>query len=261
MARPLKDGIDYFPIDCQFNDKMKLIQAEFGLIGVGIVIRLWQRIYGEKGYYTAWDEDVVLVFASENGVGASIVSEVVSACLRRGIFDRNTYELHGVLTSEGIQERYVEATARRQRKKIDPRYLLIAIPSEKVSADNNSVNVDNNSKNVDNNTQSKVKESKVNNIHTNARTRGTHQNVVLTDDQYRAICNEIPDADAYIDRFSDRIAEKGYRYDDHYKAIMSWWAQDKGKAQGKGRKTGKKGGSFDVDDFFEAAVNRTYQDM
>jgi hypothetical protein len=162
MARPQKEGIDYFPIDCQFSDEVKLIQAEFGLIGLGILIRLWQKIYGGKGFYTKWDDDVALVFASECGVGVSVVKEVVSACLRRGIFNRQKHDQYKVLTSEGIQERYAEATDRRTSQKIDGRYLLIDTPKNWVIADNNSINVDNNSENDDDNPQSKVNKSKVN---------------------------------------------------------------------------------------------------
>lgn len=33
MSRPQKEGIDYFSLDCQFNDNVKLIQAEFGPVG------------------------------------------------------------------------------------------------------------------------------------------------------------------------------------------------------------------------------------
>jgi hypothetical protein len=163
MARPQKEGIDYFSLDCQFNDKVKLIQAEFGPVGIGILVKLWQKIYGEKGYYTAWDNDVALVFAQDCKAGANVVKEVVSACLRRGIFDREKFEQHHILTSEGIQERYAEATERRTVQKINELYLLIPMPSNWVSANDNAVNVDNNHENVDNNPQSKVNKSIVNN--------------------------------------------------------------------------------------------------
>lgn len=163
MARPTKEGLDYFSIDCVLNDRVKFILAEFKVVGWGILTMLWKKIYGEKGYYTRWDDDVALLFASECGVGVNVVGEVVSACLRRGIFDRGLYEQYQILTSEGIQERFAEATSRRSSQKIDGRYLLIVAPKNWVFSDNNSVSVYNNSKNVDNNTQSRVEESKVNN--------------------------------------------------------------------------------------------------
>ena len=42
MARPLKDGIDYFPFDVGFlqDKKIRLIKGEYGIKGVVIVIQL-----------------------------------------------------------------------------------------------------------------------------------------------------------------------------------------------------------------------------
>ncbi len=166
MARPLKQGVDYFPLDCHMNDNIKLIQAEFGLVGFAIVIKLWQKIYSGKGYYTEWVPDVALMFAGDNGVGVNVVQEVVRACLSRGIFDQGMYKKFKILTSDGVQMRYFKAIERRSFEKIDQRYLLVAIPFEGVNADNNGVFVDNNSVNVDSNTtnKSKVNKSKVSSI-------------------------------------------------------------------------------------------------
>jgi hypothetical protein len=111
----------------------------------------------------------MLMFASECGVGVNIVKEVIYACFRRGLFDRQMYDQYQILTSEGIQERYAEATERRSFQKIDGRYLLIPIPKNWVYVDNNLINVDNNSENDVDNTQSKVNKSKVNNITSNTR--------------------------------------------------------------------------------------------
>lgn len=170
MARPQKEGIDYFPIDCVLNDRAKFILAEFKVMGWGILTLLWSKIYGGKGYYTKWDDDVALLFASECGVGVNVVKEVIAACLRRGLFDRQKYDQYGILTSEGIQERYAEATERRSSQKIDGRYLLIPIPKNWIINDKNSVNVYNNSENECDNPQSKVNKSKLNNIHTTTTT-------------------------------------------------------------------------------------------
>ena len=101
MARPIKEGLDYFSLDCHMNDAMKLIQAEFGLVGYAVVIKLWQKIYSDKGYYTKWGRDVALLFAQENGVGGNVVQEVVRICLQRGIFDQAMFKEHGILTSDG----------------------------------------------------------------------------------------------------------------------------------------------------------------
>lgn len=161
MSAPIKEGLDYFTCDCNFEDNVELIIAEFGLKGLGILIRLWQKIYGFGGYYSDWNEDVALMFASKNGVSVGTVSEIISACVRRGIFDRGMLEHCGILTSEGIQKRYFEATKRRQQRNVRSEYLLIELPTESINVNNNSINVNNNSINVCNNSQSKVNKSKV----------------------------------------------------------------------------------------------------
>ena len=160
MARPIKEGLDYFTLDCHFDDKVELVIAEFGMTGLGILIRLFQKIYSDNGYYCCWNDDVALLFSQRNGVGGNVVSEVISACLRRGVFDCGMYKHCSILTSKGIQTRYLEASKRRTSLNLNNDYLLIDIPSNQVNADNNSVNVDINSNNDSNNPQSKVKKSK-----------------------------------------------------------------------------------------------------
>lgn len=38
MARPTKTGVDYFPLDCNFSDEIKYIEAEFGLDGFATLV-------------------------------------------------------------------------------------------------------------------------------------------------------------------------------------------------------------------------------
>ena len=142
MARPLKQGLDYFPLDTIWNDKVKFVRAEFGVAGIGILVSLWQKIYRDKGYYTIWDDDVALLFASEINAGFSVVSEVVRCCLKRGIFDSETFARHGVLTSAGIQRRYLASTKRRETA-LKPEISLVKC-DEIVSARINHVYVCNN---------------------------------------------------------------------------------------------------------------------
>ena len=160
MARPTKVELDYFPLDCRLNDRMKLIEAEFGLAGFAIIIKVFQKIYGEKGYYCEWNEEVILLFAREVSAGGNIVSEVIEGALRRGIFSKDLYEKYGILTSERIQKTYFDAASRRDCIEIDDRYLLIShtLLPENVSI--NGVNVDKNPVNVGDNPQKKRKEKK-----------------------------------------------------------------------------------------------------
>ncbi len=64
MARPLKIGLDYFPLDVSFDDNIELLEAEEGLEGFAILIKLWQKIYS-NGYYIEWNDDCLLLFCKK----------------------------------------------------------------------------------------------------------------------------------------------------------------------------------------------------
>lgn len=124
-----KVGLDYFELDCRMEEKVRLIQAEFGLKGFAVVVKLYQKIYGEFGYYCEWSEDSLLLFMSENGVPSdskNLIREIVSACIRRNIFSEKLFNEFGILTSHGVQKRYMNATSRREKVSMKKEYLLLS---------------------------------------------------------------------------------------------------------------------------------------
>lgn len=158
MAR---EGIDFFPLDVSLDTKFELIEAEYGLTGFGVIVHLLQEIYGKAGYYLEWTNEVALLFARKIGLGGSVVSEIVEAAIRRGMFDKEIFDKYHILTSRGIQRRYFEAVSRRKLLKVDKNILLVDVAQISKSADILDVSVNISEKNVDRTRQSKVKESKV----------------------------------------------------------------------------------------------------
>lgn len=156
-----KSGIDYFPLDVNLNAKFELIEAEFGLTGFGVVVHLLQEIYGKAGYYIEWTEEVALLFARKVGLGGSVVSEIVDAAIRRGMFDKEKYDKYRVLTSKGIQERYFETVSRRKTLEVDHNILLVDAAQILPNVDIRAKNVNILSENADISKQSKVEESRV----------------------------------------------------------------------------------------------------
>ncbi|MBE6685021.1 MAG: hypothetical protein E7592_05165 [Ruminococcaceae bacterium] len=63
------------------------------------------------------------------------------------------------------------------------------------------------------------------------RARGKYGNVFLSDKEYEEITRVIFNADAYIERFSEKMHVKGYRFESHFDAIMHWWEWDKNLPQ------------------------------
>lgn len=158
MARPVKIGLDYFPLDVSIDsdDKIQLIEAEFGCKGFAIVIKLFCKIYADKGYYYNWTEIEKLLFAKRMGESVGLVDEIVKRSVKWGLFDEPVFNQFQILTSSAIQSRFLEAVIRRENIEIFKELLLIDISDYK-----NKVNVNINSINANKSTQSKVKEIKV----------------------------------------------------------------------------------------------------
>ena len=123
-----KSGIPYFPLDVELDEKMELIEAEYGLTGYAVILKLLQRIYGGHGYYIHWTYEVALLFAKRIGVGGSVVSEIIEAAVKRGVFHKKIFEKYKVLTSEGIQKRYFTAIARRKEIEVPILKRKAAVP-------------------------------------------------------------------------------------------------------------------------------------
>lgn len=153
-------AIDYFPFDTDFfdDDKIALVEGEFGCKGSYIAVRLLCKIYKTGGYFYQWGEDECLLFTRKLGAEfvPSLVNEVVRGLVRRSFFDKGVFDSFAVLTSKGIQERYFFSVKRRSKLVVRPEILLIDL-SEIKNVDISYENVYNFEENVDNFSQSKVK--------------------------------------------------------------------------------------------------------
>ena len=123
-------GLDYFSFNVDFfdDDKLALIEGEFGIKGAYIAIRLLCKIYKE-GYYYQWGDDECLLFSRKVGAGiaSDLVKEVVKGLVKRSFFDKGVFESFQILTSRGIQSRYFEAVKRRQCVEARRELLLIDV--------------------------------------------------------------------------------------------------------------------------------------
>lgn len=151
MARPQKEGLEYFPIDVTMftptDDKTYYIEAKYGMEGVGLLIKLFQLIYGNNGYYRKWSDKETLIFAKQTGTDINVIKNFILDCINEGIFSKVIFDMYGVLTSRGIQKRYLAATDRRKEVVLFQEYALAEL-SENVNVTFRSVNECNNEINV-----------------------------------------------------------------------------------------------------------------
>lgn len=150
MARPNKQGLDYFPMDVTTDDKFELIEAKHGIIGFAVIIKLYQKIY-KDGYFISWNEEMLLIFKKSINVDINDINVIINDAIKYNIFDKTLFEKYKILSSTGIQKRFLAACDRR--KSVDLYKNLIIVDTKNVNANINWIN-------DDISTQSKVKKSK-----------------------------------------------------------------------------------------------------
>lgn len=114
MARPLEQGLLYFPLDVDFfqNKKIRKLKAEYGADGITIYMYILCEIY-KNGYYVVADEDFIDAMADELKMNTNKINLVLKFLLGRSLFDNTLFQSDTVLTSISVQRRYQFALQER----------------------------------------------------------------------------------------------------------------------------------------------------
>ncbi len=275
--RKVEHGLFYFPLDCNFfqNKKIKMLRRAHGTVGVLTYINLLCRIY-QNGYYITFDDINELAMDIAEDIAcdqlrrtATQVTETIFYLVRQDILDERLFE-QGVMSGTAIQRQYVDSINRLKRKAEIDLYSLLQKSEEGSGVGGSTPKNDISSEFIPINSEEmpvsseekrkRERESKKENITpTTAHARGKHRNVILSEAEYADLLSRIPDADAYIDTFSEKLYNRGYSYGCHYDAILKWWDEDKNKPKKRAAKQTLESSSFNEDDFFTAACNKTYK--
>ena len=146
MGRPVKQGLDYFPLDVGFLQDIKIrrIMKACGTQSISVLICLLVYIYRDDGYFLRWDKDMPFLVAEELGIREGAVTDIVAKAVQVDFFDSVMYEKYSILTSRGIQRRYFKAVADAKRIGVQCNgdFLLISVSSgrNRVSSGINSIN-------------------------------------------------------------------------------------------------------------------------
>lgn len=192
MARPTAKGVEYFPLNVNFiNDlKVRKLLLSCGAEAIAVLIYLLSTIYKDEGYYVEIHEDEIDLIALDVNVTPEFVLKVINKACEVRFFDVNLYNNFNILTSKGIQERYLKITERRKNSVVITQFNLINVDINSVNVNNNSINVDNNSVNVYKSTQSKVKKRKVQKSTEKSLSNDSCKNVYLTQTEERDCMNK-----------------------------------------------------------------------
>lgn len=126
MSRPNKTGLSYFPMDVDlFQDIRirKLIKYQSGK-AITVYALLLCLIY-QRGYYMRWDEELPFIISEQTGFEEAYILEVIRSCMTLGLFSKKLYDDEQIITSKGIQERYLYICKLLKRRVSITEYLLI----------------------------------------------------------------------------------------------------------------------------------------
>lgn len=157
MGRSVRSGLDYFPLEVGFFDdhKLLMIEEDHGIRGGYLAIRLIGMIYKE-GYFLKWEE--ASPFSTAKRVGNSYtgneVESIVKSCLKYDLFDIEKFNEFSILTSNGIQKRWLHIM-NAIRRKVEINVAYVCISSEDIP-DKPHLSTDN----LQESTQKKGKERK-----------------------------------------------------------------------------------------------------
>ena len=131
MARPKKQGLEYFTKNVNFYQDIKIrkLIRHKGIQAVSVYDILLCQIYA-VGYYLEWDDDLPFVIAEVSNLQEDTIIDVINYALSIGLFDQTMFDNHKVLTSYGIQERYFNICTLAKRKIGENLSYLLQEPSQ-----------------------------------------------------------------------------------------------------------------------------------
>lgn len=135
MSRPVKKGLDYFPVNVDFfeTEENKFFSVETGASGICALMKLMCNIY-RNGYYIDWGQDHEALFSWDmrGMVSKDEIPRIIQVCLKRGIFDKKLYEKYSILTSRYIQEVFLRALDGKRQISVVKEYWLTKLPDKAI---------------------------------------------------------------------------------------------------------------------------------
>lgn len=107
MARPIKKGLDYFPMQTNILSDLKVrrMKRKYGAESFLLYVTFLCDIYS-NGFYLKADEEYLYDISEQMQMPENRVTELLNAMLDLGLFNLRLFEEKQVLTSEAVQKYY-----------------------------------------------------------------------------------------------------------------------------------------------------------
>lgn len=213
MARPKAKGVEYFPLDVGFLSDLKIrkIMLSCGASSIAVLIYIFAAIYRDEGYFMNVKDDDIALIALDTNLDTDYVKNVINRACEVGLFSFRIYDNFRVLTSEGIQNRYLKITERRKSVKINADINLVNVDmmytETRVNVAETIVNVAETPVNVYKSTQSKVKESK-GKVKESKGKKSKEKNTVIQNDVFSTWLNTFGDISSFIKETLETLTDE-----------------------------------------------------
>lgn len=271
MARPLRNGLLYFPLDVDFfqDVKIRILKGRYGTDGIGVYLYLLCEIY-KKGYYTILNEDLILCVANDLGLSEDKTRQIISFLLSRSLLceikESKLARPDTVITAVSVQRRYQEAMKGLKRDvAVEAEYWLLKSdetlsfikmhPQNSKSLKNDSKSTRNSSKSVKNSLKErKGKEKKLNDTERQERAQDFSK-VILTNEEREELVrlSDCLTVERYIHNLSGWQQENGKVSKNAYGTIKRFIEEDRAKIKEKPPKN--ESPSYDIEKWEEFALN------
>ena len=112
MARPLKEGFDYFPMDVNLDKKIQALESVFKNDGFVWIIKFWQEAYQKNTGDVRLDGYHGVIHAENSRITLERQSEIIKMCLEIGLLIKTG---DGLYSSNGIKKRIEFLLGERKR--------------------------------------------------------------------------------------------------------------------------------------------------
>lgn len=226
MARPIKEGMDYFPHDTDASNdkKIEALRALYGNDGYAFYFIMLEQIYQEPNYELLISaeetrEEMLQILASKVAVTTERFTQILKTAIKWNCFDKELYTQEGILTSNGIKRRAGVVQEKRDKMRIRYQENKDIIPAEEIPQETKVETP-----------QRKVKKSK------EKQSKTIYAEFVsMTEFEYQKLIDKFgtEDTNDRIESLNLHKGSKGVKYASDYMTILNWARNDKKKQANK----------------------------
>lgn len=112
MARPKKIGLDYFPMDVNFDDEFRALEELHGNDGFTWIIKFWQAAYKTDNGLVDLNDIRGVLAAKTSRILPEKQAEIIKDAITLGLLEEKS---PGIYTSNGIQKRLLAVSSEREK--------------------------------------------------------------------------------------------------------------------------------------------------